>query len=85
LRFDQFSMMTAAAVSGLGVALLPTYLIEDEIRSGALVPIANGPMSTENAYYVVRPEENRTQLITDLFEQWLLSEVGRDDPGQLRS
>ncbi|MVA52680.1 LysR family transcriptional regulator [Agrobacterium vitis] len=75
LRFDQFSMLTAAAVSGLGVALLPTYLIEDEMRSGALVPLTNAPMSTENAYYIVRPEEKRTHMVADLFQQWVLSQV----------
>ncbi len=79
LRFDQFSMITAAAVAGLGVALSPTYLIEDEVRSGALAPIANLAMSTENAYYVVRPEEKRTSSVVDLFQQWLLSEVGETD------
>ncbi|RUM20403.1 LysR family transcriptional regulator [Rhizobium vallis] len=76
LRFDQFSMITAAAVAGLGVGLLPTYLIEDEVRTGALAPVANLTMSTENAYYFVRPEEKRTSLAVGLFQQWLLSEVG---------
>lgn len=81
LRFDQFSMLTAAAISGLGMALLPTYLIEDELRSGVLVPVLDAPMSTENAYYIVRPEEKRTNPIADLFERWLLSEVSQDQGG----
>lgn len=79
LRFDQFSMLVAAAGAGLGVALLPTYLIEDEIRSGRLVPVLNLPMSTENAYFVVRPEEKRSHMIADLFQEWLLSEVEETD------
>ena len=80
LRFDQFSMLTAAAISGLGVALLPTYLIEDELQAGVLVPVLDAPMSTENAYYVVRPEERRTNQIADLFQQWLLSQVSQKQP-----
>lgn len=76
LRFDQFSMLTAAAISGLGVALLPTYLIEDELHAGLLTTVLDASLSTENAYYVVRPEEKRTHQMADLFEQWLLSEVG---------
>lgn len=75
VRFDQFSMIIAAAMSGLGVGLLPTYLIEAELRSESLVPVLDLPMSTENAYYVVRPETKRTHQVADLFEAWLLSQV----------
>ena len=75
LRFDQFSMLISAAVSGLGVALLPTYLIEEELQSGLLTPFSNMSMSTENAYYIVRPESKKTQPVAGDFEEWLLSEV----------
>ncbi|WP_027486545.1 LysR family transcriptional regulator [Allorhizobium undicola] len=80
LRFDQFSMVSAAAQAGLGVALLPTYLIEEEMEAGLLVPIAALPMSTENAYYVVRPESRRTQAMADAFENWVLGQVGSRRP-----
>lgn len=55
--------------------LLPTYLIEGELRSKDLVPVLDLPMSTENAYYVVRPETKRMHQGADLFEAWLLSQV----------
>ncbi len=71
VRFDQFSMITSGAIAGLGVALLPTYLIEAELASGQLVALYNLPMTTENAYYVVRPLSKRTQLTADAFESWL--------------
>lgn len=76
LRFDQFSMLISAAAAGLGFALLPTYLIESELRSGALMPLADLPMQTENAYFIVRPENKRTQVAARDFEAWLLEEVG---------
>lgn len=76
LRFDQFSMIVAAAIGGLGAALLPTYLIEDELRSGALVPLLDISMSTQNAYYVVRPETKQTDDAASRFQDWLLSRVG---------
>lgn len=76
LRFDQFSMLISAAAAGLGFALLPTYLIESELRSGALMPLADLPMQTENAYFIVRPENKRTQVAARDFEVWLLEEVG---------
>ena len=74
-RFDQFSMLISAAAAGLGFALLPTYLIESELQSGALNPLADLPMQTENAYFVVRPENKRTQVAARDFEAWLLQEV----------
>lgn len=74
-RFDQFSMLISAAAAGLGFALLPTYLIESELQSGALKPLADLPMQTENAYFVVRPENKRTQVAARDFEAWLLQEV----------
>ncbi|PDT80817.1 LysR family transcriptional regulator [Sinorhizobium sp. BJ1] len=75
LRFDQFSMLTSAAVAGLGVALLPTYLIEEELGLGTLRPFLNQPMSTDNAYYIVRPENKSTQTVAGDFQEWLLREV----------
>lgn len=75
LRFDQFSMLIAAAEAGLGFALLPTYLIESELRSGALQPLGDLPLQTENAYFIVRPENKRTQVAAREFEAWLLEEV----------
>lgn len=57
-RFEQFSMVIGAALAGLGFALLPLYLIEQELRSGELVLLFEKPMRTENEYYLVVPEEN---------------------------
>ena len=37
--FDQFPLMISAAVSGMGAAILPTYLVEAELASGALVQL----------------------------------------------
>lgn len=79
LRFDQFSMIISAAITGLGVALLPTYLVEDELTSGTLVPFVPQPMRTENAYYVVRPEQKRTVGLAVQFQEWLLREINRSN------
>jgi hypothetical protein len=38
----------------------------------AVLPL---PMSTDNAYYVVRPEAKRSNRIADEFEDWLLSQA----------
>lgn len=80
-RFDNFSMIIAAAIAGLGVALLPTYLIEHELKAGALLPLFDLPMPTENSYYVVMPEKKQANEIATLFQGWLLGQIKRPQRG----
>jgi LysR family glycine cleavage system transcriptional activator len=49
-------MVIEAAASGLGFALLPLYLIENELSDGRLQIATDKPMTTENSYCVVLPE-----------------------------
>jgi LysR family transcriptional regulator, glycine cleavage system transcriptional activator len=74
-RFDQFSMVIAAAIAGLGVALLPNYLIEAELAEGTLVTLLDAPMETENAYYIVIPEGRQGHRASQLFRHWILGQV----------
>lgn len=77
-RFDNFSSIIAAVLAGLGVALVPTFLIEDEIASGQLVILADMPLKSSRAYYVVEPEEGlRTPLVAS-FKEWAFGSVRRD-------
>ncbi len=82
-RFDQFSMVIGAALAGLGVALLPLYLIEQELHSGELVLLFDKPMRTENDYYLVVPEGKGENPLTQLFCQWIGGQVGDRDYSQL--
>lgn len=74
-RFDQFSMVIAAASAGLGVALLPTYLIESELAAGDLVQLLDAPMETENAYYIVIPEGRQGHRASLQFRDWIIGQV----------
>ncbi len=74
-RFDQFSMVIAAALAGLGVALLPSYLIEEEIAAGRLVIVADLPMETEFSYYVVVPEDKSSNDLSLAFQSWIMRQV----------
>jgi DNA-binding transcriptional LysR family regulator len=54
-RSDNGEALVAAALEGLGVAVLPTFLAGGALRSGALVPLlASFPMP-EQGLHVVRP------------------------------
>lgn len=71
--FDQFSLTIEAVKAGMGCALLPLYLIESEISSGELVVIADVPLSTDMAYYMVTPEGRVDE--TKAFRDWLIGQV----------
>ena len=73
--FDQFSMIITAASVSLGAALLPTYLIEDELRSGELVRIGDTALYRDRSYYIVTPagEPNEPGR---RFSEWLRGQVG---------
>lgn len=76
-RFDQFAMIIEAAVRGMGHALLPLYLIEDEIASGRLAVLFDQPMTTDHGYYVVLPEAKQDNALAQAFLSWLLAQVDR--------
>src|SRR6266702_7124062 len=57
MYFDQFATVAQAAMVGVGVALLPTFLIQDELVSCRLVRAVNLPMESPERYYLVWPPE----------------------------
>lgn len=64
-RFDTFAALISAATSGMGLALLPDYLIESELARGQLVNVGGATLQSEAAYYVVTPEEGIRSPIVD--------------------
>jgi LysR family glycine cleavage system transcriptional activator len=76
-RFDQFSMLANAAMAGLGVALLPEFLIEEEVEAGRLVVAAQQVLKTDQAYYLVLPEARSSGPTIDSFRRWILGEAER--------
>ena len=73
------SILAAAASHGLGVALMPTMLVEDEIARGELVVACQRPLSGERNYYLVTPERVDASPLLQVFGDWLLTVIGSDD------
>lgn len=74
-RFDQFSMVIETAVAGLGFALLPYYLIEQELANGRLAVVFDRPMETENSYYLAVPEGKLENPLSQAFRAWISKQV----------
>lgn len=70
-RYELFSMQAAAASCGLGVALMPTLLIQAELASGSLVVACPRPLRGQRAYYLVQPDLPERAALT-CFKEWLL-------------
>jgi LysR family glycine cleavage system transcriptional activator len=74
-RFEQFSMVIQAAIAGLGVAVLPRFLIDDDVTEGRLVIPLDLTVRSGHAYYLVRPEDRQELPALRAFREWLLDEV----------
>lgn len=72
---DQFSMMIQAAISGLGVALLPDYLAQQEIAAGHLLPVLRPAVSGRGAYRLIWPRARAESRALTHFRSWLATQV----------
>jgi DNA-binding transcriptional LysR family regulator len=52
---DSGEALLAAALAGVGLALLPTFLAGEHIASGGLIPLLTDHRIPEFGLYVVRP------------------------------
>lgn len=74
-RYELFSMQAAAAEAGLGVALMPTLLIQEELASGRLVVACPRPLRGQRGYYLVRPGADERPALA-AFKAWLTAQAG---------
>ncbi|MBV8617520.1 MAG: LysR family transcriptional regulator [Curvibacter sp.] len=73
-RFEQFSMIAEAAVHGLGAALLPRFLVEEEIAAARLQRLPGPALRQQEAYYLVVPESRAENPLVQAFKAWLVAE-----------
>ncbi|WP_276327903.1 transcriptional regulator GcvA [Kiloniella majae] len=78
-KFEQFHMIINAALTGLGVALLPAFLIKEELSKGLLTQLFDDSIRGKNAYYLVYPENKRGLPRLQTFRRWLLREAARHE------
>jgi DNA-binding transcriptional LysR family regulator len=76
LRVDTMQMALDAAMRGLGVVLGRRPLVDDDIASGRLVPLAGQTIPSGSGYWLVAAETDFQKPEVKLFRRWLLSELG---------
>lgn len=71
MMFDQFATMAQAAIHGLGIALLPTFVADPYLREKQLVPAANQTGESVGNYYLVWPKDRPLPPALTAFREWL--------------
>jgi len=70
---DQFAIAAQAAISGLGVALLPLFLIESELQRGELVVAIDAAIESAERYYLAWPPGKINYPPLQAFRAWILA------------
>ena len=75
-RLELFSMLAQAAEHRMGVALIPTFLIQRELAEGRLVIAHPHAYRREDqAYHLMIPERRVESAALNAFRDWLLDEA----------
>lgn len=75
MRFEQFSSVAQACIAGLGVALMPLFLIDNELKSKQLVKAFDHQAKSPSSYYAVAPLSRANHVPVVLFRDWLVRQV----------
>lgn len=74
MRMDQFALVAQAAIAGLGVALLPLFLIQAELQRGDLVLAIDAPVESPQKYYLAWQPTMAGYPPLEAFRDWLRRE-----------
>jgi DNA-binding transcriptional LysR family regulator len=74
-RFSQTSMVIEAAVSGMGLAVVPTVMVEQHLAQGTLHMPLGPPVSSGLSYFVVYPLSLGVSKPVLDFRDWLINET----------
>jgi LysR family transcriptional regulator, glycine cleavage system transcriptional activator len=75
MMFDQFATLTQGAIHGMGIALIPTFLIQRELAEGRLVPVFGPAIPALGAYYLVWPQARPDRAALRSLRLWLQAEA----------
>ncbi len=75
-RYEIMSMALNAALGGLGVTLLPPFMVADQVAAGRLVALSSNIWRhPSKAYYLVYPEASAGMKALQIFRGWVLGQA----------
>jgi len=83
LRSNSGDALLAAARVGLGFALLPDFLVADDLRAGRLLALPSEWMRTAAAIWLVYPHARHLSAKVRVFVDFLLARCGERPAWQI--
>lgn len=74
-KFELFSMQTEAAIQGMGIALIPRLLIEDELSRRVLIPVVQHEYLSDRSYFLIYPEQKLDSASLTTLRKWIEREA----------
>ncbi|MGG4604694.1 LysR family transcriptional regulator [Alcaligenaceae bacterium 429] len=75
-RYELFSLTLLAVRAGMGVGLIPRFLVETELQNGSLVTAHEGTLAGREAYFFSYPVDNENMEALVAFRDWLKRRLG---------
>lgn len=80
-RFEHHQMVLQAAIAGLGVAVLPAFVVEEDLATGKVVEaFADTRAHTGKGYFLAYPEHRAGLAALAAFREWLLAQHAAAQP-----
>lgn len=76
VRYELHTMLISGAAAGLGIALVPKFFVEGQMKQLGLVIPYDAPAVEDSAYYLVYPTELSHGRPLESFRSWLLEQAG---------
>lgn len=73
-------MLSQAAMHDMGIALIPPFLIQRELKEQQLVIASTEALTSEKAYYLMIPDKKVESASLHAFRDWLLDQSKRYTP-----
>ncbi|WP_026224380.1 LysR family transcriptional regulator [Methyloversatilis thermotolerans] len=77
LRANNGELAREAAIAGLGLALLPTFIVGDALRAGTLVSVLDEHAPPPLTIYAVYPQHRQQSRTVKVFTEFLRNTFGR--------
>lgn len=78
MLLDQFALAAQAANSGMGVALLPEFLVRQELENGDLVAALDCPLISTGSYFLAWPPARELHPPLRAFREWIVGEASAE-------
>ncbi len=79
LVFENFQMLIHAAIAGLGIALIPEFMIKNDLKEGRLKQVHSRSMHSKPQYFIAIPNEKMQDEKIIKFREWII-DVAKNNP-----